>query len=104
MKNNYCTKKFTEKDLLYLEDMFSWNMQALKLVNSFLEKAENEEVMEILEEIFDMHYENLNVCINILEGKYQGDYEEEYESEHCHSKGCECDECNCEEEEEDDYE
>ena len=37
MKNNNCTRKFTEKDLLYLEDMFSWNMQALKLVNCFIE-------------------------------------------------------------------
>ena len=104
MKNNNCTRKFTEKDLLYLEDMFSWNMQALKLVNCFIEKTENDEVMEILEEIFDMHYENLNMCINILEGKYQEDYEEEYENDLCHSKECECDECHCDEEEEEDDE
>ena len=104
MKNNNCMKKFTEKDLLYLEDMFSWNMQALKLVNSFIGKTENEEVMEILEEIFDMHYENLNTCINVLEGNYHDDYEEEYEGEHCHFNECECGECNYGKEEEEDDE
>lgn len=104
MKNDSCTSKFTEKDLLYLEDMFSWNSNALKLVNHFMNETENEEVNEILEEVFDMHYENLNRCISILEGKYLDDYEDDYEEGHCH---CDCDECNCEEdecEEEDDDE
>lgn len=101
MKNDSCTSKFTEKDLLYLEDMFSWNMQGIKLVNHFMNETENEEVNEILEEVFDMHYENLNRCIRILEGKYQEDYEDECEYDHCQ---CECDECNCDDEEEDENE
>ncbi len=75
MKNN--TRKFTEKDLAYITDMFSWNLQAVKLANHFLQEAEKEEVQELLEEIFDMHYENLNKCISILEGNHQE--EEEYE-------------------------
>ena len=101
MKNDRYTSKLTEKDLLYLEDMFSWNMQALKLVNHFMNETENEEVNEILEEAFDMHYENLNKCIGILEGKYQEDYEEECEDDNCQ---CECDECNCDDEEEEEDE
>ena len=88
MKNNCCMKKLTEKDLLYLEDMFNWNMEALKLVNRFMNESEDEEVVEMFEEIFDMHYENMNECISILKGCHQID-----------------DECCCDEKEEgEDYE
>lgn len=73
--------QFTEKDLAYITDMFSWNLQALKLTNHFMNEVEKEEVKELLEEIFDMHYENLNYCINILNGNYQNDDEYDREDE-----------------------
>lgn len=85
MKEECCIKKFTEKDLLYLEDMFNWNVNALKLVNHFLNESNDDEVIEMLEEVFDMHYENLKECLNILEGNYK-------------EKDCTCDECTCEDE------
>lgn len=100
MKNKNGCRKFTEKDLLYLEDMFSWNMQALKLVNHFMNEVENEEVSEVLEGVFDMHYENLNKCISILEGNHQEEYEEE-ECEKGHHEKCDCSECCCSDDEED---
>ena len=75
------TPKFTEKDLAYLTDMFSWNCQALKLVNHFMNETENEEIQELLEEILNMHYENLNKCVSILAGNHQEEeeYDEDYE-------------------------
>ena len=80
--------KFTEKDLAYITDMFSWNENALLVSNHFLKHLEesNEEgsddAKELIEEVVGMHYENLNRCIAIL-------------------KGCDCDDCDCSEEEED---
>lgn len=75
MKNT--CKKFTEKDLAYISDMFSWNMTALKLVNNFIDDVKNEEVKSILEEVFNMHYENLNKCLSILENDEDDEYEVE---------------------------
>lgn len=82
-------KKFTEKDLSYITDMFSWNENAIRVANHFLEHLEesNEEgardAKELVEEIVGMHYENLNKCIAIL-------------------KGCDCEDCHCYEEEDED--
>lgn len=76
--------QFTEKDLAYITDMFSWNSQALKLANHFLEETKDEEVAELLENIMDMHYENLEKCVAILKGEREeaGCYQaEEYDDE-----------------------
>jgi len=84
-------KKFTEKDLAYITDMFSWNENALLVSNHFLEHLESsseegsEDAKELMEEIVGMHYENLNKCIRIL-------------------KGCDCEDCDCNEEYEDEEE
>ena len=71
--------KFTEKDLAYISDMFDWNLDALKLVNHFMNEAEQEETKEILEEIFDLHYENLHKCISILNGELEEDSDYDFE-------------------------
>lgn len=80
-----CKDKFTEKDLLYITDMFSWNLQALKLVNHFIEEVSSNDVREILEEAFDMHYENLVKCINILKCEDEeccyGEDDEDYDDD-----------------------
>lgn len=68
--------KFTNKDLDYISDMFNWNYNALKLVNHYINEVESEEVKEVLEEVFDMHYENLTHCVDILEGKNNNIYYE----------------------------
>ena len=98
MKN--CTRKFTEKDLAYLSDMFSWNFEAVKLINHFMNEAKEDEVQEILEAAFDLHYENLNKCISILEGNHLE--EEEYKSCKC-KHHCELDENNYEDESNEEY-
>ncbi len=108
MKNN--TKKFTEKDLAYINDMFSWNLEALKLANHFMEEAEGEEVVEILQEVSDVHLENLNTCIKILEGNLEEDEEccdeenESYEENDEDEEDYEDDDAEEEEDEDDDEE
>lgn len=83
--------KFTEKDLSYISDMFSWNETALRVSNHFLEHLEESseegasDAKELMEEIVGMHYENLNKCIAIL-------------------KGCDCENCDCDEEDYDEDE
>lgn len=80
--------KFTEKDLAYIKDMFSWNENALRVSNHFLEHLNESseegarDAKELMEEIVGMHYENLNKCVAIL-------------------KGCSCCDCECDEDEED---
>lgn len=103
MKNT--CKKFTEKDIAYVTDMFSWNLQALKLANHFINEAKDNEVKDLLEETFNMHYDNLNKCISILESNSNEEeyYEEEYEDEEDYTNENIADE-NDEEEEENDYE
>ena len=61
-------KSFTQKDLNYICDMFSWNENALKIANDYYERLEGEneqDVLEILEEIIGLHYENLHKCISV---------------------------------------
>lgn len=101
-------KNFTEKDLAYISDMFQWNSNALLLANHFLEEmddAENAEVVELLEEIFEMHYQNLHKCIRILNGESTEFFEEEYEEDYTEEESEDADiddseEENYEEEEE----
>lgn len=84
-------QKFTEKDLAYITDMFSWNETALLVSNHFLEHLNEssedgaDDAKELMEEIVGMHYENLNKCVAIL-------------------KGCDCEDCTCREEYEDEEE
>ncbi len=75
--------QFTEKDVAYITDMFSWNLQALKLANHFMEEAEDKEVVELFEEIINMHYDNLNKCIAILGGEIEtaSQQEEEFDED-----------------------
>lgn len=82
--------QFTEKDLAYISDMFSWNQEALKLANHFMNEANDEEVVEMLESTVEMHYDNLNILLSLLTGETKEteespeeyeDYEEEEEEE-----------------------
>ena len=79
-------RKFTEKDLSYIKDMFSWNENALLVSNHFLEHLNEyseegaNDAKELMEEIVGMHYENLNKCVAIL-------------------KGCDCCDCDCDSDE-----
>lgn len=59
------------KDLNYISDIFNWNYNALKQVNHFIDEVESDEVKNILEEVFNMHYENCTKCISILENEHE---------------------------------
>lgn len=59
------------KDLNYISDIFNWNYNALKQVNHFIDEVESEEIKNILEEVFNMHYENCTKCISILENEHE---------------------------------
>lgn len=78
-------KNFTEKDLSYVKDMFEWNTNVLQLTNHFLEEFSDSidgDSIELLEEIFELHYQNLHQCIRILTGEDSYTLEEcEYEVE-----------------------
>jgi len=73
----------SSKDLNYISDIFNWNYTALKEVNHFINEVESEEIKEILEEVFNMHYENCTKCISILENEHEEVFMEgeEYENE-----------------------
>jgi len=64
------------KDLMYIKDMFNWNYTALKEINHFINEVEKEEIKDILEEVFNMHYENCVKCIAILQNKHEEDFME----------------------------
>jgi len=59
------------KDLNYISDIFNWNYNALKQVNHFIDEVESDEIKNILEEVFNMHYENCTKCISILENEHE---------------------------------
>jgi len=59
------------KDLNYISDIFNWNYNALKQVNHFIDEIEIDEIKNILEEVFNMHYENCTKCISILENEHE---------------------------------
>ncbi len=60
----------TEKDILYLTDMFNWNKIAYEKIAYYLEEATDEDIIKALTKIMDIHLTNCNSIINILkEGK-----------------------------------
>lgn len=61
----------SSKDLNYISDIFNWNYNALKQVNHFIDEVESDEIKNILEEVFNMHYENCTKCISILENEHE---------------------------------
>ena len=64
------------KDLSYISDMFDWNYNALKEVNHFMNEVESKDIKNMLEEVFDMHYENCIKCISILKNEPKDEFME----------------------------
>lgn len=56
----------TGKDLDYLSDMFQWNYGALKKTNDAINKVEDEDIKEMLQNGYDLFNHNLNKILNIL--------------------------------------
>lgn len=56
------------KDLDYLSDMFDWNYNALKKAKDFRDRAEDQEISEMLKNGCELFNNNLNRIQTILQG------------------------------------
>ena len=56
----------TGKDLDYLSDMFEWNYGALKKVNDFMGKVNDQEIKDIMQKAYNVFDSNINVVLSIL--------------------------------------
>ncbi len=59
------------KDLYYLEDIYEWNFNSTKLINSLGEKVVRDDVKKILNETYNLHKDICEEIINILGGKHE---------------------------------
>ena len=55
------------KDSAYIKDMFNWNYVAYKKFDSYLESIQDEEIAKLVENLADMHFNNCNTILNLLE-------------------------------------
>ncbi len=58
----------TTKDLSYLEDIYSWNFNACKEINSFIDCIEDEQILKKIKETSQMHKEICKKILTILGG------------------------------------
>ena len=63
---NEVPKIITGKDLDYLSDMFNWNYEGIKKVNTAITNIENQEISTILQKGYNLFKNNLNVVLSIL--------------------------------------
>lgn len=56
----------SSKDLDYISDMFNWNFIASKKANHYSQEVVNDEIKNILEELYTMHNEFCGQLINML--------------------------------------
>ena len=63
---NEVPKIITGKDLDYLSDMFNWNYEGLKKVNTALSNVEDKEIIDLLQKGYNLFKNNLNVVLSIL--------------------------------------
>ena len=57
------------KDSAYIKDMFNWNFVAMKKFDNYIENVEDEEIVKKLNNLADMHFQNCNTLIKLLEGE-----------------------------------
>ncbi len=55
------------KDLAYLTDIFGWNFTAAKKAYHFKNEVEDEEIKELMNRLFEMHKEQCDEVLSILE-------------------------------------
>lgn len=47
--------------------MFNWNYVAYKKFDSYLESIQDEEIAKLVENLVDLHFNNCNTILNLLE-------------------------------------
>ena len=67
MKN--VPEMISTKDSAYIKDMFNWNFVAMKKFDNYIENVEDEEIVKKLSNLADMHFQNCNTLIKLLEGE-----------------------------------
>lgn len=58
----------TTKDLLYLDDMLSWNFTTVKKINHYINEVVDEDVINLLTSVsktFTKHYTEILECLNL---------------------------------------
>ena len=67
MKN--VPEMISTKESAYLKDRFNWNFVAMKKFDNYIENVEDEEIVKKLNNLADMHFQNCNTLIKLLEGE-----------------------------------
>ncbi|WP_067844014.1 hypothetical protein [Amphibacillus sediminis] len=52
------------KDLLYLTDMLSWNLVAIKKSHFFEQHCQNQEIKQAVEQVCQLHEKHYDVILN----------------------------------------
>lgn len=60
-------KMISTKDAAYIKDIFNWNIIANKKIDFYLENITEENLINLLTEISNMHYGFCEKLISILE-------------------------------------
>lgn len=55
------------KDLAYIKDMLSWNLQAAKKINHYLKAVNDEEIKTLLQSVVAMHTNHYYLILSYLE-------------------------------------
>lgn len=58
----------TSKDNSYIKDIFNWNYILFKKYNDYLNNIENQQIIKITNELINLHFNNCNLLISLLEG------------------------------------
>ena len=67
MKN--VTDMITEKDLLYIEDIFKWHQNSIKKLTIYLDLLEEDDSIKMLTTIIDMHETFCDDLVGFLEAE-----------------------------------
>ncbi|WP_226669386.1 hypothetical protein [Metabacillus litoralis] len=59
----------TSKDQLYLTDMLSWNLLAMKKAHFFAGQCQNQEIKQQLEKVGQMHNQHYQKILNHLQSQ-----------------------------------
>lgn len=59
----------TSKDQLYLTDMLSWNLLAMKKAHFFAGQCQNQEIKQQLEKVGHMHNQHYQKILNHLQSQ-----------------------------------
>lgn len=61
----------TNKDHLYITDMLSWNLLAMKKAHAFAEQCSDQQISQALDQAGKMHHEHYQKLLNHLQTQGQ---------------------------------